>query len=146
VVIGVAVTTRKSHPVLDASLEIVLALGLVALAIRVRRKPRAPRESLSPRTEAMLDRLGHLRFLTTLLGGVLLGVGGPKRLVLTALAASAITTSGLHDTAKAVLVVLFVLLATMLVWAPVVVFVVLGERSIALMKRAQEEVAARQPT
>ena len=41
--------------------------------------------------------------------------------------------------------VLYVVLATMLVWAPVVVFVLLGDRSIALMKRAQEEVAARQP-
>jgi hypothetical protein len=34
VLIGVATTTRKSRPVLHASLEIALALGMVALALR----------------------------------------------------------------------------------------------------------------
>jgi Sap, sulfolipid-1-addressing protein len=144
VLIGVAVTPRKSRPELHASLEIALALGLVALALAVRRRHRAPGEGLSPRTEAMLDRLGRMRFLTTLLGGVLLGVGG-KRLLLTALVASTITTSGIGDTGQGLLVVLFVVLATMLVWVPVVAFLLLGARSVALMKHAQEEVAARQP-
>jgi hypothetical protein len=144
VVIGVAVTSRKSRPVLHASLEIALALVLVALAFRVRRRHRAPEEGLSPRSEAMLDRLGRLSFLTTLLGGALLGIG-TKRLVLTALAASTITTSGLGDAGEGLLVVFFVALATVLVWGPVVVFLVLGDRSVALLKRGQEEVAARQP-
>ena len=145
VAIGVATTTRKSRPVLHASLEIAVALGLVALALAVRRRPQVPRESLSPRTGEMVDRLGRLRFLTTLLGGVLLGVGGPKRLVLTILAAGTITTSGIGDTGEGVLVVLFVVLATILVWVPVVIFLLLGDRSVSLMKQAQEEVAARQP-
>lgn len=144
VLIGVAVTPRASRPGLHASLETAVALGLVALALRVRRRQRAPGEGLSPRTEAMLDRLGRMRFVTTLLGGVLLGVGG-KRLLLTALAASTITTSGIGDTGQGLLVVLFLVLATMLVWVPVVVFLLLGDRSVALMKQAQEEVAARQP-
>ena len=144
VVIGVAVASRKSRPVLHASLEIALAIVLVALALRVRRRHRAPGEGLSPRSEAMLDRLGRLSFLTTLLGGVLLGIG-TKRLVLTALAASTITTSGLGDAGEGLLVVLFVALATILVWGPVVLFLILGDRCIALMKHAQEEVAARQP-
>jgi Sap, sulfolipid-1-addressing protein len=144
VLIGVAVTPRASRPGLHASLEMAVAVGLVALALRVRRRHRAPGEGLSPRTEAMLDRLGRMRFLTTLLGGVLLGVGG-KRLLLTALAASTITTSGIGDAGQGLLVVLFVVLATMLVWVPVVVFLLLGDRSVVLMKHAQEEVAARQP-
>ncbi len=145
VVIGVAATTRKSRPVLHASLELAVALGLVALALRVRRRPQAAFEGSSPRTKAVLARLGRLRFLTTLLAGVLLGVGGPKRLVLTALAAGTITTSGIDHYGEAVLVVLYVVIATVLVWAPVALFVILGDRSVALMKRAQEEVAARQP-
>jgi len=144
VVIGVAATSRKSRPVLHASLEIALALLLVALALRVRRRHRAPREGLSPRTEAMLDRLGRLSFVTMLLGGVLLAVG-PKRLVLTALAAGTITTSGIGDTGEGFLVVLYVAVATLLVWGAVVIFLLLGDRSVALMKHAQEEVAARQP-
>jgi hypothetical protein len=144
VVIGVAATPSKSRPVLHASLEIALALGLVVLALRVRRSHRAPGEGLSPRSERMLDRLGRLSFLTTLLGGVLLGVGA-KRLLLTALAATTITTSGIGVAGEGLLVVLFVGLATVLVWGPVVVFLLLGDRSITLLKHAQEEVAARQP-
>ena len=145
VVIGVAATTRESRPVLRASLELAVSLALVALALRVRRRPQTASEGTSPRTQAVLDRLGRLRFLTTLLAGVLLGVGGPKRLVLTALAAGTITTSGIDYSEEALLVVLYVVLATVLVWGPVALFVLLGDRTVALMKRAQEEVAARQP-
>ena len=64
----------------------------------------------------MIERLGRLRFLTTLLAGLLLGIGGPKRLVLTALAATTITTSGIASSSEAALVVLYVGLATALVW------------------------------
>ena len=145
VVIGVAAANRRSQPGLHASLEIAVAVGLVVLALELRRRNWAPKEGSSPRTQAVLDRLARLRFLTTLVAGVLLGIGGPKRLVLTALAAGTITTSGLDDYGEGVLVVLFVLIATVLVWAPAVLFVLLGERCIALMKRAQQEVADRQP-
>jgi len=143
--IGVAATTRRSRPGVHASLEIAVALALVGLALELRRRRWVPREGSSPRTQAVLNRLGRLRFLTTLVAGALLGIGGPKRLVLTALAAGTITTSGIDHYGEAVLVMLFVVLATILVWGPVVLFVLLGERSIALLKRAQQEVAAHQP-
>jgi threonine/homoserine/homoserine lactone efflux protein len=145
VVIGVAATTRNHRPVLHASLELALAAALVWLAFKVRRRPRAARERSNPRTQALLERFGRLRFATTLLAGLLLGIGGPKRLVLTALAATTITTSGIADSGEAALVVLYVVLATVLVWGPAVLFAFLGERSIALMKRAQNEVTRRQP-
>ncbi len=41
--------------------------------------------------------------------------------------------------------VVYVTVATALVWGPVILFVLLGERAVALMKRAQREVARRQP-
>ena len=145
VVIGVAAASRKSQPGLHASLELAVAAGLVLLALELRRRHWVPKEGSSPRTQAVIERLGRLRFLTTLVAGVLLGIGGPKRLVLTALAAGTITTSGLSDAGEGVLVVLFFVIATVLVWAPAVLFAVLGERCIELMKRAQQEVAARQP-
>jgi threonine/homoserine/homoserine lactone efflux protein len=94
VIIGVVATgsSRTSHPGVHASLEIALAAVLVWLASRLRRRPPAAREGASPRTQVMIERLGRLRFLTTLLAGLLLGIGGPKRLVLRALAATTITT------------------------------------------------------
>jgi Sap, sulfolipid-1-addressing protein len=145
VIIGVAATTRKSHPDLHASLEIALAVALTWFVINLRDRAPTATESSSPRTRAMVERLGRLRFLTTLVAGLLLGIGGPKRLVLTPLAASTIATSGIHYWGEAGLVVLYVLLATVLVWGPVVLFVLLGEQSVEFMKRAQEEVAKRQP-
>ena len=39
----------------------------------------------------------------------------------------------------------YVAVATALVWGPVVLFVLVGERAVALMKRAQSEVVRRQP-
>jgi hypothetical protein len=147
VIIGVVATgsSRTSHPGVHASLEIALAAVLVWLASRLRRRPPAAREGASPRTRVMIERLGRLRFLTTLLAGLLLGIGGPKRLVLTALAATMITTSGIASSSEAALVVLYVGLATALVWGPVIFFVLLGARAVALMKGAQKEVARRQP-
>ena len=85
-----------------------------------------------------------MRFLTATIAGLLLGIGGPKRL-LTALAATAITTAGVGDADEAALVVFYCALATVLVWGPVVVFVLLGDRVVQMMTRAQREVARRQP-
>ena len=146
VIVGVAATgsNRKSHPGIQATLEILLALALIGLALRVRRRPPTPKESSNERTQALLDRLGRLHFLTTVAAGFLLGIGGPKRLVLTALAATTIVTAS-RDAGEAVLVVVYVTVATALVWGPVVLDVILGERAIALMESAQDEVARRQP-
>jgi hypothetical protein len=86
-----------------------------------------------------------MRLLTTLLVGLILGLGGPKRLVLTALAATTITTAGFGDTAQAALVLLYTAVATALVWGPVILFVLLGDRVVATMKDAQAWVARHQP-
>jgi hypothetical protein len=147
VLVGVAATgaNRDKHPDLQVLLASVFALVLVGGAIRIRRRSTTRGEGSSERTRALLDRLGQLRFLTTVVAGLLLGIGGPKRLVLTALAATTITTSDLNDSGESALVVLYVALATALVWAPVILFVLLGERAVALMERAQGEVARRQP-
>ena len=147
--IGVAATGdgTRSHPGIQVLLEVALAVTLGGVALRVRRRPptEGEGEGSSERTRAVLDRLGRLHFLTTILAGLFLGIGGPKRLLLTAFAATTITTAGLSNSGKAAFVVLYVALATALVWGPVILFVLLGERAVALMKGAQEEVARRQP-
>jgi len=86
-----------------------------------------------------------MRFVTTSIAGFLLGVGGPKRLLLTALAATAITTADVRDAGEAALVVWYCALATVLVWAQVVVYVLLGDRAVRIMTHAQQRVAQRQP-
>jgi hypothetical protein len=145
--IGVAATGdgTRSHPGIQVLLEVALAVTLGGVALRVRRRPPTEGEGSSERTRAVLERLGRLHFLTAILAGLFLGIGGPKRLLLTAFAATTITTSGLSNSGEAAFVVLYVALATALVWGPVILFVLLGERAVALMKGAQEEVARRQP-
>jgi Sap, sulfolipid-1-addressing protein len=147
VIIGIAATgsRRESHPGIQATLEVLLALALTGLALRVRRRPPTAKESSNERMQALLERLGRLRFLTTVVAGFLLGIGGPKRLVLTGLAATTIVIAGVSDAREAVLVVVYVAVATALVWGPVILVGLLGKRAVSLMEGAQGEVGRRQP-
>ena len=151
VIFGIAVASGTSHPDLRAALEVALALVLIALALVVHRRPAntkdssAAHERSKARTEALLERLSRLRVLTTVVAGFLLGIGGPKRLVLTSLAATTIVTADLGDADQATLVVVYVTLATALVWCPLVIFLLLGKRVIALMEGAQGDIGRRQP-
>lgn len=138
-------SSRRTYPGIRAPLALALAVVLVWLASRVRRGPPPAGEDSKSRAHAMLGRLSRLGYLTTLAVGLLLGIGGPKRLVLTALAAALIATSGARNSAEAELVVVYVALATALVWAPVAFYVVRGEKAVALMKAAQETTARHQP-
>lgn len=144
---GVVVTgeSKRTHSALLATLELLLALLLIVVAFRVRRAPAVETEGSSERTQAVLHRLGLMRFLTTSIAGFLLGIGGPKRLLITALAATAITTAGVGNAREAVLVVWYCALATVLVWGPVIVYVLLGDRAVGVMTRAQQRLARRQP-
>ena len=63
---------------------------LIAVALVVHQRSSTASEGLTAteslkaaRTQALLERLGRLGFLTTVGAGVLLGIVGPKRLVLT---------------------------------------------------------------
>ena len=58
---------------------------------------------------------------------------------------SVIATAGAGNSAQAELVVVYVTLATALVWGPVVSYVVRGEKAMALMKAAQEKASQHQP-
>ncbi len=147
VIFGVVVTgaTKRTHAGLLATLELLLAVLLIAFALRARRAPVVETEGSSERTQAMLERLSRMRFLTTSIAGFLLGIGGPKRLLLTALAATAITTAGVSDAGETALVLWYCALATVLVWGPVIVYVLLGDRAIGVMTHAQQRLAQRQP-
>lgn len=146
VALGVAATgaSSRSHSDRVAVFEIVLAAALVVAALRLRRSPPRERAGSSHRTRAMLERLGRIRVSTGLAAGLLLGIGGPKRLVITALVATVIAAAGTDGADQAALVVLYAAVATVLVWVPIAAFVLVGERVVAVMRAAQESLAARQ--
>jgi Sap, sulfolipid-1-addressing protein len=147
VIIGVAATgsRMKSRPWLQATLEVVLAVALVARALAIRGRDPVAERPPSGRVRALVERLGRLRLVTTAAAGFVLGLGGPKRLVLTGLAATAIVAADLGNSSEALLVGGYVLVATALVWAPVVLLVLLGDGAVAVIGRAHGWAARRQP-
>jgi hypothetical protein len=146
VAFGVAVTgaSKRAHSALLATLELLLALALVVFARRFKRAATVETPASSDRAQAALARLGRLRFLTTTIAGFLLGIGGPKRLLLTALAATAITSADVGQVSEAALVAWYCAVATVLVWGPVLVYMLLGDRAVGVLTSAQEQLERRQ--
>ena len=131
------------HPTLQAALEIAFGLALLGLAVGVRRH-RQPVDRSNGRSKAALERLGKLQLKTALVAGALLGIGGPKRLVLSALAATSIAASGVSDAQEAALVVWYTALATVLVWAPIIGFEIFGTRAVSTLDAGQRWMSEHQ--
>jgi len=131
------------HPTLQAALEIGFGLALLGLAVDVRRH-RRPVDRSNGRSKAALERLGRLQLKTALAAGVLLGIGGPKRLLLSALAATSIAASGVSDAQELALVAWYTALATVLVWAPIIGFEFFGDRAVATLDAGQRWMSEHQ--
>jgi hypothetical protein len=135
VLIGAAsVGHRTKRPYVEGVLELLVGLALLVLAFRVLRRP-VRKEPNSGRSRQFLDRLGRIPLKSDFVAGLALGIGGPKRLVLTALAASSITAAGVDGAREAALVLWYCGLATVVVWAPVVAAILLGDRAVDLLDR-----------
>ncbi len=128
VALGAATTPQrtKAYPTFEGVLELALGLGLVTLSVAVHRRPELATRSTGGRSQALLDRLGRVHLATAAAVGLLLGIGGPKRLVLTALASASITAAGMTGSNEAFLVGWYALLATSLVWFPVLAYLMFG--------------------
>jgi Sap, sulfolipid-1-addressing protein len=136
-----AVTTphrTRAYPTFEALLELGLGLVLIFLAIVVHRRPEIASRPSSGRSGAALERLRRVRFLTAWAVGFLLGIGGPKRLVLTGLASASITAAGVTGSNEALLVGWYTLLATVLVWLPVLGYLLLGNWAVVRLDAALE--------
>ena len=147
VLIGGAVISghQTKHPTFLALLELAFGVVLVLFALKLNRAPRKVEHASGGRTKRVLARLERVGLFTALLAGLLLGIGGPKRLVLTALAASSISVSGVVGTKEALLVVWYSALASVLVWAPVLAFLLLGKGIVTAMDAAQQWLIRNQP-
>lgn len=122
--------------------ELLLGAGLLAIAWRQRR-PRAPAASSGPsRTDAVLRRLQGLRPGTAFAVGALLGFGGFKRLSITLVAGATVASADLPGVQSLALAVVYILVSGLLVWFPVVVYVIAGADADALMMSARRWVAA----
>lgn len=145
VVIGSAAVGNRTtaHPTLRALLEVALGIGLLVLAVVAQRRPEVGARPSAGRGRAALDRLGRVRTATAAAIGFLLGIGGPKRLVLSGLAAASIAASGGSGGRQAALVGWYGVLATAIVWVPVLAYVLLGTRAVDQVDAALEWLTRR---
>ncbi len=135
VLIGAAsFANRTKRPYLEGTLELALGVALLALAFYAHRRPEGV-EPDSGRSRQILDRLERVHATTAVVAGFALGIGGPKRLILTGLAAASISAAGVDGTSDAALVLWYGLLATAIIWAPVLAAIVLGQRAVDLLDR-----------
>ncbi len=131
IVVGSAATPNRErgHPTLAAALEIALGVLLLLFAARGRLSHEPQESPGESRTKALLARLSHLRPVTAFSAGALLGVGGVKRLTITLFAGATIAVAGLIPAEQAGLGALYVVIASLLVWLPVGIYLVAGSRA-----------------
>lgn len=136
--LGAVVTPSGGAGGMTAAFELTVGVLLLAFGWRGRRRTAPEQEpDRRPRTEAVFTRLADVRPVTSFGVGVPLGVGA-KRLLVTLLAAATAASGGLSPSETAGLSVLYVALATVLVWVPVALYLVFGstgDRAIAATRR-----------
>jgi len=136
---------ETKHEVLRAVFDLGFGIALLAAAWHVRHGdapwPRPPRPP-GPRTTAIQARLARLSPGTALGTGALLGIGGPKRFGITLLAAATVAAGNVSNQTEVALTITYVLIATVLVWVPVLLYLVFAERSTDWLRARQAWVRA----
>lgn len=142
--VGSAATTDRpgGRGELEAGLELAFGIGLLALAWPERQHRASAGHAQGSKTKRLLGRLRGLRPGTAFSVGALLGVGGAKRLTITIVAGATVGIAGLLPVQDAFLGALYVAVAAVLVWVPVAVYVVVGERADRWMKEAEAWLSA----
>ena len=120
-----------------AVLELALGVLLLAAGLRIRGGSAPENADGAGRTQALLDRLALITPKTAFPAGALLGIGGPKRLTIGIVTATAISGAHLTTRQNVVAAVLYAVVASMLVWAPVAFFVIAGARTRAWLTQAE---------
>lgn len=143
VALGAVATPHRNnaYPGAEALIELGLAFALLSYAVVVHRRPETAHRTASGRSQAALERLQRVHVTTASGVGLLLGIGGPKRFVLTALASASITAAGVSGSRVAPLIGWYALLATVLVWLPVLAYLLFGSWAVAKLDEAMHWLA-----
>jgi hypothetical protein len=139
--IGASIPSSGSSSTVWAFVQLGVGLILLAAAYRARQPRPASEVNAESRTTAFLARLTRVTPRTAFSIGVPLGIG-VKRLIISTVAASTIALSGLSHSEELALGVLYVLVASLLVWLPVAVYIIAGKRADAWVTSLEEWLAA----
>lgn len=132
-----AVEQVDSHETIEGVVTLLLGLVLLLIGLRARHSSPRPETERSSRASAILAGLGNVRPAAAFSMAGLLGFGGPKRLVFTFLAMASISEGGIGGAGDVALIVTYIVIATALVWVPVGVVVVAGERAAVILDHSQ---------
>jgi threonine/homoserine/homoserine lactone efflux protein len=115
-----------------------LALGALLLLVALRQWRGRPHEDDDPAAPKWMGAIATFTPAKALGTGVVLSALNPKNLLLAVAAGAEVAQAGLSATDEAVVYGIFVLIATVGVAAPVVIFFVLGDRSGPLLERLKD--------
>jgi MFS family permease len=133
--------THTSRDGWDLATALELAAGVALLAIAFReRPPHEPQKSSSAAMDARFEKLARVKPAISFGIGLPLGIGA-KRLTITLLAAATVSLGRLTPAQAASLGVLYVVVASLIVWVPVAVYLLLGTRADDLVARARTWIA-----
>ena len=129
---GGADATEGSEPATWVSwLELVLGVLLLAGAIKEwRSRPRGDEEARTPRWMQALDGFTPAKAAGV---GILLSAANPKNFLLIVAGATAIAATGIPGGEEAIVLLIFVVIASLGVGTPVVLSLALGERSRVML-------------
>jgi hypothetical protein len=146
--VGVAsVTHGDHHEGIEYTLTLAFGALLVFAAFYLRTHPHAHATKTGPnKATAVLGRIKNLSPGQALGIGAALGIGGPKRITVTLLVAGAIAASGLPFVRSATIAVEYIVIGTVLVWLPVVLYVIAGKRAEDWIAAAQAWASAHEQT
>lgn len=138
-------TADSGQPAMWASiLKLVIGLAFLLLAGKTwRNRPKAGEETEMPKWMAKIDTFTPAKALRV---GVLLAAANPKNLALVIAAATTIAEAGLSDGQEAVALIVFILVASVTVLTPLVIYFVLGARSATILDGLKTWMAANNAT
>jgi hypothetical protein len=132
-----AVEKLDSHETIEDLLTLALGVALLGFGLRARGREPAPAAEGSSRTAAIMASLRHVHPAAACSMAGLLGFGGPKRLLLTLLAMASVNGAHQGHVANLTLALLYIAVATVLVWVPVGMVVIAGERAAVLLGQGE---------
>jgi threonine/homoserine/homoserine lactone efflux protein len=138
---GAIDATDESEPATWVSLlEIALGVVLVGLAVKQwRGRPRGDEEAALPKWMTTIDTFKPPKALGF---GVVLSSVNPKNLMVTVAAAAAIAATGIDADQETIALAVFIVIGTIGVGAPVIAYLVLGERSRKALDEIKSWMAA----
>lgn len=137
------VPSGSSNSTISASFQLAVGLMLLAAAYRARQPRPSPVVGGKSRTAAVLARLAGVTPRTAFSIGIPFGIG-VKRLAISILAASTISLAGLSQSEEARLGALYVIVASVLVWLPVALYLIAGKRADDGVSSTKEWLAGNQ--